>query len=329
MENNANLKKTKYTKVGKFSVYFIALSSLLFCNNVSAGLHFYNVRQHNADTTDEKKVDYIEKIYFSGGNKDELNTMIVSTIQDLDGKPATKAVAKQYVFLNGIRGNAEAASSTCEIEQILAVGIYNLDANECRKQHIPKSNSQANNSAATALANISNLTNDTKNLSTDVIYVKQGSAYSSYVAAAKVNIITSKVNVAADAVNKGKKIFSGFRHLVSDDNGPCNQVPKKDIEIGLHILPDTSKKAIQTVAITTITIKNINYEQLTSVKSSIKKITGINSANIGGFNNNMATILISSNMATEDIIGKILQSNTGIKLNIESFTANTATLSIH
>jgi hypothetical protein len=338
MKNNIYLKKTLSARTVKCCLSLTFLSCLLFCNAANSKFHFYyKVSQYIVnewrDTTDvEKKVDYIEKIYFSGKNKDDLNTLILITTQELEGKPATTAVAKQYIFLTGIKDKANAAKHACEVEELLAAGIYGIDAKEAILQNIPKPDGAATDKAGDALSKVSALSNSTGNLANNAAlstWNLSGGSVTSYVAIGKVagaaSTAGSVIGTAgsamkvADDINKIKDLFP--------DKKPCKSVPQKDIQIGAHVLPDTAKSARQAAA-TKITIKNITYNQLSSVASAIEKFPGISSVNSDNFNNNTATILIIHSIKMKDLINRIIQSNNDVNFNVDGISANEATLSI-
>src|SRR4051812_42438148 len=87
----------------------------------------------------EKKVDYLEKIYFSGKNKADLYDMILLTVNQLGSRfdstmLPSPAFLKQYVFLKNISPQANAAKDACEVLDLIAVGIRDLDIEEAIAQ---------------------------------------------------------------------------------------------------------------------------------------------------------------------------------------------------
>jgi hypothetical protein len=331
MKNNNYKKNIAGMIITKYCLCFMLTGCSLFCNSVSAASVFYKTTKYTIPeksfTDTEKKVDYIERIYFSGKNKSDLNNMILATVQGIEEKPATKAVARQYVFLAGIESKANSAKNACEVEELLAAGIYGIDVVEAINQNIPKPSPQATTNAGDALANVNNLNSSTTNLNSSVYTLSNGS-YS----AGKVGSVTTKVGSGFQTLSAGTQVTDQvgktLKSLGLHKDRPCSSVPQKDIAIGQHLLPDTSKNAGVAAAGTKIIIKNINYNQLSAVASIIQKIDGVSSVNSDDFSNNSATILVVYNMKLKDLVNKILQSNSGINFNVESLSAHSATLAI-
>jgi len=336
MKKGTQFKKLPALACSRFGIYFILLGCLLYGNRANA--HFF-YKAHKPDVAEniaadtEKRVDYIEKIYFSGKNKDDLYNMILITVQTLEQQPATKAVAKQYIFLSGIEDQVNNADNSCQVEEILAAGIYGIDAYEALQQNIPKPSAQTSDMVNNAMASVSNLTNSTNNLNASVFTLRAGTfnSYSSYSAFNKVSGATSAVGGAVNTIGSTKKmaddVGSTLKAFGLHKDKPCKNVPQKYIQIGTHLLPDTSKH-LNAAAGTKIIIKNISYGQISAVASVIQGIDGVSSVNSDDFNNNAATMLVVNNMSLKELINKILQSNKGFTFNVESVSASVATLSI-
>jgi hypothetical protein len=328
MENATHLK-LKHTHGAKIYAFCVLLACLSFFNHADARSYSLIATRNNigekSDTIAEKRVDYIEKIYFSGKNKDELNTMILTTIQDIESKPAsTTAVARQYVFLTNIKDKTSAAGNSCDVEEILAAGIYGIDANEAIKQGIPKPDAQASSRADDALKSVGDLSSTTNDLALSAWTLRAGSV-SSYSALGKISggasAAGSIVNTVGstkrlvDQTNKTLKTFG----LIKDK--PCKKVQPRDIQIGEHNLP------VQAAG-TKIIIKNISYNQVSAITTVLGRITGVSSVNTDNFSDSIVTLLIVHNMKVNELIDKIIQNNSGLNLNVESITANDATLAI-
>ena len=93
----------------------------------------------------EKKVDYLERIYFSGENKAGLKGLILVAIQEIEKQPFTQDLSKQRYFLGELNAKAESVENACDLLEMLAVGIYNIDAAEANAQNIkmPSDNAKA------------------------------------------------------------------------------------------------------------------------------------------------------------------------------------------
>jgi hypothetical protein len=323
----------------KYILYFIGLLCMFYCKDVSGRSGFSKAHINTGEKKNvvdtEKKVDYIERIYFSGKNKDELNTMILLTIQALEEQPTTKSVAKQYVFLSGIKDKANSAANSCDVEEMLAAGIYGIDASEALQQNIPKPGSEATVKTSDALNSVSNLSNSANNLNSSIFTLRGGyyNSYSSYSTFSKVAGTTYKVNGVMQTVGSGKQVADQVNNTLKvlglHKDKPCKSVVPKAIVIGTHAVPDTSKAIPKTDAFASkIVVKNISYGQLSSVASAIQKINGVTSVNSDDFSNNTATLLVIDNMKIKELIDKILQCKSGFNFNVESISANAATLSV-
>lgn len=289
---------------------------------------------NSVTTNPEKKVDYLERIYFSHKNKEDLNVAILSAIQSFDGKMTSLSVAKQYAFLAGIKEAADKAKGSCDIEEMLAAGIYNIDADEAVKQGIPRPSSKAGVNAQQALSAINELSSSATQAAYTGWVLSNGSI-KGFGAAGKIAGAAGTVNAAAGVLNGAGKVLKIIKDVFHRDK-PCDDVPLKDIEIGEHAIPDTNKVAvvvqpqIQAPVISdnikTITIKNINYTQLQTIGSAIEKVQGVTSVNSDKFESNTATIIINSNLKVKEIINKIFESNKALKFDIANTSATEANL---
>ena len=332
MEKNISLKMLRKPNA-KLGIAFILPCCLLFNRNVDAKLYVYKDCQKNvteAGDTTEKKVDYIERIYFSGKNKDGLTTMILTTYQSLEGKPVTTAVAKQYVFLIGIADKANAAKNSCEVEELLAAGIWSIDANDAMLQNIAKPGQAATDQAGDAISKVGSLSSSASNLAGSAAYSQwtlSNGSYSGYNSISRVGGAISKVSVVTGTIGQGKQVADQVGKFFVHDK-PCKSVVPKNIEIGPHLVPDTSKNK-QANAGTKIIIKNIKYEQVSSMVAAISKIPGISLVKRDNWTNDTATLIVTHTMkTTDDLIDKIIQSNNGVNFKVESSSSDTATLSI-
>jgi hypothetical protein len=194
----------------------------------------------------EKKVDYLEQLYFSGLNKDALCTRILITIQAMEEKPENKSIAKQYVFLSGIKDKANAADNSCQVEEMLAAGIYDIDALEALNQNITKPSSATTDKISGALTSVSDLSSSAGNLNSSVFTLRAGTctSYRNYAAASnsynKMAASTAVLGNAANTAGKAKDMYdkAGVVLKYFHKDKPCKSVPQKSIEIGVHIVPD-------------------------------------------------------------------------------------------
>jgi hypothetical protein len=218
----------------------------LFTTCFFFSLHIYAQTQ---SSNAEKKVDYLEQIYFSGENKEGLNTKILIAIQAIQQKKPTTALAKQATFLLDVEDKANAADNACDVLDLLAVGIYNIDAAEAAQEGVKPPSDKAKVKSADALASLTKLNNTSNNLSSSAhnlewsSYLLNGGKFGSFAAGAgKVANTAGAVGTVAGAAGQagqtvkqlgdiGKSLGIGFKKK----DKPCKDVTKKDIEIGEHL----------------------------------------------------------------------------------------------
>jgi len=241
MKNKLPEKKPTNVLKRTFLSCFILLTGILLLDAAKAKISPYKVcrsrPQVTTDTMAEKKVDYLEQIYFSGKNKENLNRAIAAVILDMEAKPATEAVTKQYLFLGGIKDQATAAEDACEIEDILAVGIYDIDPAEAALQNIPQPGKKFSEKFDKTLAGVNGLSNSTANAALSVFVLSKGSAGTLGLANNAAFVGNTVGTIAA-----GKKAYDDTKKLIRWVSGdkPCKKVHPKNIEIGPHIVPDAN-----------------------------------------------------------------------------------------
>ncbi len=292
-----------------------------------------SIHYNTADTSTEQKVDYIEQIYFLGKDKDDMYKMLLGTVQSLDGKPATYSVAKQYIFLLGIEDAVRTANDACEVEQMLAQGIYNLDVTEATKYNIPVPDDKSKADVGAALQNISDFGNNTQNLAYNawVLNHNQVNRWGYYYdygyspSEAKIAQTGYQISAAANTVGTGMQMADegkkALKALGLSKDKPCKKVTARDIAIGAHVAPDTSS--------TTIVLQNITYQQVSEIAADFTHMSGVNSVNSDQFDNNIATIfVIAPNVKTSDLIDKLMHTNAHMKFDVVHRSTNGATLAI-
>lgn len=78
----------------------------------------------------------------------------------------------------------------------------------------------------------------------------------------------------------------------------------------------------------TITLKNIQYDQLSKVASAMEKIQGVSSVNSDDFDSNTANVVVVQTIKLKDLIDKLMAANTGVKLSVSGMSKDGATLTI-
>lgn len=272
------------------------------------------------DSTKESKVDFLERIYFSGKNRDGLNTMILETLQDFEGKNTTASVAVQYTFLSNIKTNAANADDACQIEDMLAAGIYNIDAREAETQKIPLPSKETNARMAPALDAASNASRSFGNAAITSYYLSNGN-----IGMGRAGITAYRFGAAAGAasqtvngINQAKEFFKGISR--SKDK-PCKNVSPKDIEVGSHLLSAGNEKdkilSSKTESIN-VSITNVTFDQSKSIKSNINKIKNVLTIKNNSFNSNSVSMLIVTNLPVNLLTDSIMIVNKEITFEVIS-----------
>jgi len=208
------------------------------------------------DTSAEKKVDYLQRIYFSGETKAGLNTKILVALQELSERPPTQLLARQVTYLLEIKDKAIDAEDACDILEMLAVGIYNIDAVEAEKQGVKYPSSKARAKTVDAIGTLNQLNSNSRNISTSASeaawssYLLSGGKSTGFISSAsKVAATAGRVEAAtgaiAQAAQTGKQLkdLGQSFGLMNKKDKACNDVPKKVIEIGPHINPNANALA--------------------------------------------------------------------------------------
>lgn len=303
-----------------FALFFIVWMVLCTCSLYARSAPFHLSVYISGDTSSEEKTDYIERIYFSGKKKKDLNVMILTTLQDLEGAQATTSVAKQYAFLTGIKNQADASESTCDLLEILAAGMYALDARQAAEQQVLPPGDAAKGHAEDALQGINNTFG---NLNSSL----GNTAYNSYIlsrgkvnvfgAANTVSTIAGTANTVVASVSAGKQVFNEGKKIwesIGGGNGPCKKVPRKDITIGRHEIQQQGGQQQNQVqqqhngqnnntgnTITTIvSIPGISSGALRSLTDAMETRPGVQTAT-RSYNETLSTITIIHSGTTDDL----------------------------
>lgn len=86
--------------------------------------------------------------------------MLLAIIQQLEALPSTTpAVARQYAFLKGIKTEVTVADNACDVTELIAAGIYDIDINEAQAQNVRAPGNKAKANAADALKNLGDINN--------------------------------------------------------------------------------------------------------------------------------------------------------------------------
>ena len=285
------------------------VSTLIFCL-----LTFLNPGAVRAQVSPEKKVDYLERIYFSGENKEGLNTQILIALQEIQERAPTTALAKQATFLLDIKDKASAEDNACDLLDLVAVGIFNIDAAEAVKQGVKPPSDKAKAKSVDAIASLDKLNSTSYNLSSGArdlewsSYLLSGGHYGSFAAGAgKVARTTGTIGVAAGAAGQvgrttkqlgdiGKSM--GIR-IGGKKDKPCKEVEKKNIEIGEHLAPvantaantDAATKPDAAASTTIITISGISSSSLRTLADALREKAGVQSAE-KSYNETASTISV-------------------------------------
>lgn len=326
----------------KASVLFFVMQVIFCtCSLYARSTPQYGPAQLSRDTTGEEKVDYIARIYFSGKNKSDINVMILTTLQDLEGAQATASVAKQYAFLSGIKDRAAASEyTTCDLLEILAAGLYALDANEAAEQQVLPPGNAAKGHAGDALLSINNtfgnLSSSTGNTAYNAYILSRGKV-NVYGAANAVSTVAGTASTVASSVSAGRQVFNEGKKIwksIGGGNGPCKKVPAKIIPIGKHEIKQQGapqQNVVQqrqnprqvsdpgNVITTIISIPGISSGALRSLTDSMETRPGVQTA-IRSYNETLSTITVTHSGSTDDLADWI-EDKFGSKYKLVDYSA--------
>lgn len=323
-----------------------AISSVSF---LLAGLFFsFDIHaQAQSGNAAEKKVDYLERIYFSGENKEGLNTKILIALQELQEKTPTPALAKQVTFLIDIRDKASAAGNACDVLDLLAVGIYNIDAAEAVQQGVRTPSDKAKARSVDALASLNKLNSTSNSLSSSArnlewsSYLLSGGKYGSFASGAgkvartagTVGTIAGAAGQAGQTVKQLGEVGKSLGISLKKKDKPCDDVAKKDIEIGEHLALTTSSNTnastntnstaqenLNTATSTTvISIQGISSSSLRALTDTLKTKQGVQSVE-KSYNGTLSTISIS-HLGTTDALADWLEDKFSSKFKLIDYAA--------
>lgn len=254
--------------------------------------------KHPSDTIVEKKADYLLRIYFSGVDKAGLTAKILVALQEIEGKQPTAAMQKQHTFLQQIKERVAAAATTCDVLDMFAVGIFEIDAIEADRQGVklPSDNAKANT------ADISSALNKLSSSSGSLSSSASNLAWQNTLATGKTTAVGSSANkvagttsniasgaaTAGQALETGKQLSSVFGTVLGGKKSekPCKDVKPKEIEIGYH--PDLTQAAVAAVnntsdpapqtqgaMVTVITISKVSSTVLRELADGLKNKEGV------------------------------------------------------
>lgn len=78
----------------------------------------------------------------------------------------------------------------------------------------------------------------------------------------------------------------------------------------------------------TLTFKNIEYSQLSTVSSAIEKIQGVSNVNSDDFGDNTANIIVTQTIKLKEVVDKIMAANTGVKMSVSGMSKDAATFTV-
>ncbi len=279
----------------------LSISDLCFpliCALFSSSL----LAQTPSSASAEKKVDYLERIYFSGENKEKLNIGILIALQEMQQKAPTTALAKQVTFLIDVKDKANAADNACDVLDLLAVGIYDIDAVEAVQQGVRPPSDKAKAKSADATENLNKLSSASGSVSSSArslewsSYLLSGGNYGSFAAGAGrlANTAGTIGYVAGTAGQVGQTVKDVGSFFKKKDK-PCD-VPKKDVPLGEHAaLPAVAgtNPPAQTNAMSTtvITIPGISSAALRALTDSVRGKADVQSAE-KAYNETTSTITV-------------------------------------
>jgi curli biogenesis system outer membrane secretion channel CsgG len=182
--------------------------------------------------------------------------------------------------------------------------------------------------------------------STGVTLIKTSSAH------AKIGLIIRMIDpqtrevIATKSFNVEKKVSSGFKigvyvPYLGDINAmstalqnPAVQDATEDciIQAVQYIASQKDKinmpenDAPEGASSYTVTIQNIQYNQLSKISSALEKIAGVSSVNSDDYSSNTANIVVVQTIKLKELVDKLLALNTGVSLSVTGMNKDGATL---
>jgi hypothetical protein len=304
--------------------------SFLLIVSVWTSLSFIGERAFAQQTASaEKKVDYLERVYFSGENKVGLNTQILIAVQELQEKQLDPCLAKQATFLQGIQSTAHDAEDACDILDMLSVGIYNIDAAEAYKQGVKPPSDKAKMKTIGATASLNKLGSASKGINKSAKDLQtsaqtSGGKTNSTIATNAGNVASAAQtvgNIATAAQQTGQQIGDLEKSLGINSkkkDKPCPDVAKKEIAIGDHQANAVSASSNTASSTTVISIQSITSSTLRELTDSLRHKTGVKSAE-KSFNELSSTITVVHDGST-DAIADWIEDKFGGQLKLVNYS---------
>ena len=317
-------------------------SSLFLFNTITA------VCQTDLSYPAEKKVDYLEKIYFSGSNKEGLTDSIEVYVSRMSKRFDSTLIPspeylKQFVFLQKIQPQLPNTKDACDILDLLAVGIRNIDIEEAMAQKIKKPSEDAVNNSADALEGIGKVNNAVSSTSGALNSLAWANYYRSgktvgFGATRSIAGAADMLETGVELAKQGKDIANALG-MFGGKNKSCKEVDKKNIALGEHKFTpiskqslastaqtETTEKTVTTVAsvtATTVTINNISFKQLSTLRDLLEKMKGVHDVVTDNFNNNVAVLKVSHELKLDDLLVNITQLTSSVKLEVSASDSKT------
>lgn len=303
--------------------------------------------ENASDTAVEKKVDYLERIYFSGENKAGLNAKILVALQEIEVLQPTPALAKQATFLLDIKDKASALDNACDVLEMLAVGIYNLDAAEAEQQGIKMPSDKAKANAADAVSSLNRLSSTTHSMSNSASnlawssYLLSGGRYTGFGAGAarfagKAGAVAGTAAAVGQTVETGRQLSGLASSVFGKKDKPCKDVPVKAIQVGQRTAYSQAAAPGATVpkgaaseeatAKTVISIVKVSAGQLRELADALKTKTGVNMVE-KAFDADMSTITVVHSGST-DALSDWIEDNFGKKYKTVGYSSGKINLAL-
>jgi hypothetical protein len=304
-------------------ITLVALSYFIFSSSIKPKSLTGGILQN------ESKIDYLASIYFSGQNKEGLTARILVAMQDIQEKQPTESIVKQLTFLVEVKEKIEAAEDACDILDLLAAGMYALDAKEAVGLGVKMPSTKAKSNTVDAVAGINNVNSSASSLSSSASHLSWNSYYSGNPKLQGVGRTAGKVSGAANtlsgvggtigaSVETGKQVAGVLKGLGlgkgKKDKG-CKDVDQKEIRIDDRpavakdqaVVKDTVVNAApETVTNTTIiTLTSVDYNFLREITETLKTNENVKQAE-KKFNEAASTITLTHTGTTDGIADWLL-----------------------
>tara|TARA_R110001599_G_scaffold221395_4_gene420014 strand:+ start:29553 stop:30548 length:996 start_codon:yes stop_codon:yes gene_type:complete len=296
------IRNFQFNKFEKLIKYFFIFYLLMFGEKVLGQDH----------VSSEPKVDYLQRIYFSGENHKGLMTLINNTIVELNKKKPTSSLAAQFAFLMGIQERADKVGNACDVLDLLSVGIYDIDKIEAIKEGVQMPTDNAKENTVDVVENLSKISEVSKSFSNTTSDLTWSSYYlvnsGAFLGLSKIAGTTQMVSQIAGAASTAGKMAKSLGIKFNGKDKPCKGVPTKEIQIGEHKAPEVdvdlatfdNGEEQESQLTTVITITDLDFSSFRNLTDTLESHKVVHSFD-KTFQDSMSTITVIHLGSTDEL----------------------------